>query len=142
MTRYVKNVSGVEIQMTPSEIAERQAQEAAFKSEILAKHLSEYRYKKEHGGVDTVFGRILTDIPTRTNLLGARASAVENPNYTVKWKTPNGFVDLTDGQIIAISDLVRDHVQKCFDVEASLTGIEFKTIAELEAAFDAAYAAA
>ncbi|MNF91252.1 hypothetical protein D3C84_738460 [compost metagenome] len=43
-----------------------------------------------------------------------------DPAYLLRWKTPEGFVDLTAQQVIAVARAVRAHVQACFDREAAL----------------------
>lgn len=104
-----------------------------------AEHAAAYRYERENGGVLVGVVQIKTDQFTRTNLLGARIRAMEDPAYAVNWKTSGGFVALTAAQIIAIADAVAAHVQRCFDAEAAITGGTFNTVDEMRAAFDEAY---
>lgn len=144
MTIYVKNVSGIEIEMTPDEIAERQQEESLNESRIISQHLSAYRFKKENGGI--VFNGIPIKTDDRSKLLinGAVNDAIlaNDPDATRKFKTSTGWVTVTNAQIILIGQMVSAHVQKCFNVEASLENTTFETIQELEAAYEAAYAAA
>lgn len=53
-------------------------------------------------------------------ITGAAVSAMLDPNYSVRWKTAGGFVDMDAGQIIALATAVRAHVQACFNREADL----------------------
>ena len=98
------------------------------------RYLPAYRRKRVNEGLTVNGVTIQTDLETRTNLLGAREL-----NQDIKWKTPNGFVDLTAAQIAAIATAVGEHVQKCFDAEAALDPADYDTIEELETAFDNAY---
>lgn len=83
----------------------------------LAAVLAAYRYDQETGGTTVFEVPVQTDRDTRANLIGARIKAMENSEYTVVWKTVDGFVSLTAPQIIAIADAVADHVQRCFKAE-------------------------
>jgi len=40
----------------------------------------------------------------------------------LRWKTSEGFVDLTADQVLAVADAVSEHVQACFDREDALLG--------------------
>lgn len=113
---------------------ERDAEDAINLRKQIDGHLPKYRDAKVNGGLTVNGVTIQTDLETRTNLLGAREL-----NQDIKWKTPNGFVDLTAAQIDAIAIAVGQHVQKCFDAEAALDPADYDTIEELETAFDAAY---
>ena len=46
--------------------------------------------------------------------------AMQDSEYSCRWKGVDGFVELTAPQILAIADAVRAHVQACFDREAEL----------------------
>jgi hypothetical protein len=127
-------IDGVEVEMTQEEIAARQAEEAAANTAKLQAHLPAYRYQRENEGITVSGVTIPTDIATRTNLLGAKALGTP-----IKWKTANGFVDLTAEQVSAIATAVGQHVQKCFDAEAAVDPSQYTTTAQIEAAFDAAY---
>lgn len=104
-------------------------------------HLAAYRWEKENGGVVVGGLPVLTDQFTRTNLIGARIRAMEDPSYSVQWKTPAGFFVLGAATIIAVADAVADHVQKCFGAEAAvLANIEsYSDAAAIEGAFDGFY---
>lgn len=127
------------IDLTPEETAVRQAEEAAFLARRITDALPAYRYEIENVGLDMGSILIQTDQFTRTNLIGARIRATEDPTYSVKWKTTAGFVTLDAATIIAVADAVAAHVQKCFDAEAAITGQTFESIDAMKAAFDEAY---
>jgi hypothetical protein len=99
-----------------------------------ADYVSAYRYKRENGGITINGVTVQTDPTSRANILGAKELGT-----SIKWKTPNGFVDLNALQVAALAQAVGLHIQKCFSAEAALTGQTFNTIAEVEAAFEAAY---
>lgn len=132
------------IEMTAEEIAARQAEESAAIASMVAAHLPNYRFKKENGGINVNGTPVQTDRETRASLLGARTIAKEDANYTVTWKTDNGFAVLNAVQIIAIADAVASHVRKCFVAEAAVTPNlgSMTTVAEVETAFNTAYEAA
>lgn len=53
-------------------------------------------------------------------ITGAALQAVIDPEYSVHWKTAEGFVDLTAQQVIGVASAVRAFVQACFDRESDL----------------------
>ncbi|MFN4131277.1 MAG: DUF4376 domain-containing protein, partial [Paracoccaceae bacterium] len=53
-------------------------------------------------------------------ITGAALQAVLDPAVTIRWKTPDGYVDLDAPTILALAQAVRAHVQACFDREAGL----------------------
>ena len=101
--------------LSAEEIAEiLAAAKTAKKSEIAAA-----RYAAEIAGV-TVGGVVVrTDRESQALITGAALKAMQDSEYTCKWKTENGFLELTAVQILAIADAVRAHVQTCFDAEAA-----------------------
>ncbi len=136
-----KYVSGILVDMTPEEIAARQVEEAAWLQNKIQTRLPAYRYEKEIGGISLNGINIQTDRESRSILTGAYIRAKEDNTYTVRWKTADGFVTLNAGQIIAISDAVAAHVQKCYAAEADVAAdiLSFTSVAEVEAAFDQSY---
>jgi hypothetical protein len=114
--------------------------ENMFHDKIVS-HLPDYRYKKEIGGISLNGINIQTDRESRSILTGAYIRAKEDNTYTVRWKTADGFVTLNAGQIIAISDAVAEHVQKCYAAEADVAAdiLSFTSVAEVETAFDQSY---
>ncbi|MCZ0963897.1 DUF4376 domain-containing protein [Paracoccus benzoatiresistens] len=62
-----------------------------------------------------------TDDKTQTRIMGAAVAAMLDPAYSVDWKLATGaFVTLTGPQVIAAAQVIRAHVQACFDREAEL----------------------
>ena len=111
----------------------------------LLPYLAGYRYGIETGGITFNSVSIKTDRESRANLIAARILAKEDVNYTVKWKTENGFAELDAAAVLAVAQAVSDHVQKCFDVEADVAAqIEAGTLTDtdaVKAAFDTGMAA-
>lgn len=104
------------------EIAEYQAQQrAAWITEI-----ADRRFQAETGGMIYQGMMLATDRESQSLITGAAVSAMLDEAYTVRWKTADGFVELTAEQIIGVATAVRAHVQACFDREAEL-------LAEVEA---------
>jgi len=85
----------------------------AKKSEIAAS-----RYTTETAGIKYGNYFIATDRDSQALITGAALAAIRDSAYTVRWKTSDGFVPLTAAQVIEIAQVVRDHVQDCFDKEA------------------------
>lgn len=68
--------------------------------------------------------QIATDEVSQQRIMGAAVSAMLDPQYAVQWKvSETAFVTLTAPEIIQIAQLVRAHVQACFDNEAALLGL-------------------
>lgn len=88
------------------------------------------RWEAETGGI--VFSGLIIATDDRSKLLinGAAVEAMLDPDYSMQWKTPAGFVELSSAQVLAVARAVRAHVQKCFDREAdlleALAGDEFE----------------
>lgn len=106
-----------------------------------AAHLIDKRWRTETGGFyfNGIF--IPTDEKTERRIIGARVKAEADPEYVIpNWSTDGGVTSivLTAPMIIAISDAMDAHVQKCFSVMVVLRARlhEFESIAALEAAFD------
>mgnify|MGYP000199153969 CR=1 FL=1 len=112
------------------------------REQAIIDHLPAYRYQKETGGITVNGVQIQTDRESRAILTGAYVRAKEDNLYTVRWKTPAGFVTLNAAQIIAISDAVADHVQKCYAAEADVYSdiLSMTSKEDVETAFDQSYA--
>lgn len=105
----------------------------------LTGYLEIYRDQRIYEGVSIGGVSVGTDDTTQLRLAGARLAVISDPNYTVQWKTQAGFITLDAATIIAVSDAVRAHIQKCFNAEALLVDDVFGTFEELETSFDNAY---
>ena len=80
------------------------------------------RWLAETGG--TVINGLPIDTDDRSKGLinGAALRAYRSADYVLRWKTSQGFVDLTAEQVLAVADAVSEHVQFCFDREDALLG--------------------
>lgn len=78
------------------------------------------RWAAETGGI--VLGGMPVDTDDRSKLLinGAALRASRDSNYTLHWKTVEGFIDLPADQVLVMADAVSDHVQACFTRESEL----------------------
>lgn len=92
----------------------------AFAPQNLPEILKQHRKTRQLGGVTFGGVTVETDLETRNSLVGARIQADADASYTVEWKTPNGFVTLNAVQIVAITNAVADHIQKCFSTESTV----------------------
>lgn len=87
--------------------------------ELRAERRSEIAAARWHAEVSGMNG-IRTDRESQSMITGATLKAMQDSEYTCKWKMEAGFVELSAAQILAIADAVRAHVQSCFDREAEL----------------------
>jgi len=106
-------VTDVVISDAPDEIVLQDARDSK-KAEIAAA-----RWEAETAGIDG----IKTDRESQALITGAALKAMQDSEYSCRWKTESGFVELTAPQILAIADAVRAHVQSCFDREAELVAL-------------------
>lgn len=97
--------------------AEQQAEQAR-QSQIAA--IAARRWQAETAGITVNGTAIDTGRDSQALITGAAVSAMLDPNYSVRWKTPNGFVDLEGQEIIAMATAVRARVQAAFDRESEL----------------------
>jgi hypothetical protein len=87
----------------------------AIKADIAAR-----RYTEETKGI-TINGMLInTERSSQGLILGAALEAFMDPTYSLNWKTPTGFVQLSAPVVLAIAKAIRAHVQACFDREAFL----------------------
>lgn len=114
--RKVVKVARKQVAMTAAEKAARDALIAAEWSERIATR----RWLAETSG--TTFGGVPIDTDDRSKLLinGAALRADRSADYVLRWKTSQGFVDLTAAQVLAVADAVSEHVKLCFDREDAL----------------------
>ncbi|VVN64604.1 DUF4376 domain-containing protein [Pseudomonas fluorescens] len=116
--RQVVQVARKQVAMTTAEKAARDSAIAAEWAERIATR----RWIAETSG--TTFGGMAIDTDDRSKLLinGAALRADRSADYVLRWKTSQGFVDLTAEQVLAVADAVSEHVQLCFDREDALLG--------------------
>jgi hypothetical protein len=98
--------------------ADQAARLEALKAQMLAR-LATRRWEVETGGVMFEAKRYGTDAVAQTKYVGALLAFQSDPAASVQWKTADGsFVRLEQNQILALVAAVRQHVQRCFDLEA------------------------
>ena len=78
------------------------------------------RWEAETAGIDVNGFTVRTDRESQALVTGAALQAIVDYDYECWWKTSEGFVHLSAEQIKYIAQLVRSHVQSCFDREAEL----------------------
>lgn len=86
----------------------------------MAQQIADRRWQAEVAGIDVGGMHIDTGRDSQALITGATVQAMLDPNYSLRWKTVAGFVDLTAEQIIAVATAARGHVQACFNREAEL----------------------
>ncbi len=82
--------------------------------------IADRRWQAEVAGIDVGGMHIDTGRDSQALITGATVQAMLDPNYSLRWKTVAGFVDLTAEQIIGVATAARAHVQACFNREAEL----------------------
>jgi len=86
--------------------------------------LADIRWRKEIGGITLMDGsKMWSDRDTQSKLAAAKAEAVADPTFSVRWKGIDGWVALDATAIVGVANAVRDHVKACFDREADLTDL-------------------
>lgn len=88
------------------------------KSEIAAA-----RYAAETAGTTVNGVQIDTGRDSQALITGAALAAILDGDYSLNWKTVDGFIHLTAPEIIAVAQAVRAHVQSCFDREGELVAL-------------------
>lgn len=93
------------------------------------------RYEREIAGVEVNGVTIDTGRDSQALITGAAVAAMLDENYSLNWKTTSGFIHLTAPEIIAVAQVVRAHVQTCFDHEGELVSLvdAAQTAEELDA---------
>ena len=103
--------------------------------------LSDYRWQREIGGVGFAGITINTDGNSQQKIMAAYTLAKLDPGYSVStWEVAPGlFMPLDNATIIAMGDVVRQHIQGTFDIKAVLYPqvLALETIEDI-AAFDVA----
>lgn len=123
---------------TPDDFKPSKEQEKEHTANKITSYISDFRRKKEVGGITVNGIAIQTDLDSRTNLLGASQLGI-----SINWKTPQGFVELTSEQITALAIAVGEHVQQCFNAEKAVLEAHqetpFTSVEDVEKAFNDAY---
>lgn len=97
------------------------AAQLAKAQEMRIADLAARRYQAEIAGTTLSGTRIPTDRETQGKLTSIRVASDADPNYTVRFKSPAGFVTLDRAAIVAVTDAARAYVQSCFDLEDERT---------------------
>jgi len=100
--------------------AEEIAAAKAAQRDVLRQQIADRRWQAEVAGIDIGGIRIDTGRDSQALITGATVQAMLDPSYALRWKTPDGFVDLTAEQIIGVATAARAHVQAAFNREAEL----------------------
>ncbi len=107
-------------------------------------HLADYRWQKETGGLTLTTGPLIrTDRISQSQMTSTLTALAENMvAEPVQWKAESGWVSWTRVQLKAAATEVAHHVAKCFQAEETVA-LQLPTdpTLDVEAAFDAAYAA-
>ena len=141
-----KMVNGILVDLTPQEIAAREAESLSFVQQRVRDALSSYTFEKINGGitVDGLF--IATGEADRGLINGAVTRAILDDNNTLSYAyypTGGEKTTLTNAQFKTIGMAISRHVQKCLDAADVVEGAiaSYQTIQQVKAAFDAAYTA-
>lgn len=141
----IKVVNGEILELTPDEIAFREADIARGKAKDMGKYLDKYHDNRLNGGV-TIGGFFIKSNETSRGLINGavtRAIIDNDLNKSYDFFAPDGsVVPLTNAQFMSIGLGLAKHAQDCLYARASISGQTFNSIEELEQAYEAAYAAA
>ena len=138
-----KLVNGQLVDLTSEEEAARTAEKSANFTASKLPHLVAYREAKISAGITVNGVKIKGDEKTVSRLGNARIEASSNSNFTAKWSAENGSFTLTAAQIISLHTAGVNFINNCFNAfDTVKTDIDdYTTLAQIEAAFDAAYEA-
>lgn len=89
-------------------------------TEQILQQIAAARYQRETAGIKVDGLLIDTSDRSKTLINGSALKALRNTTFVLRWKTADGFIDLTADQVLAIADAVSDFVQACFDREEAL----------------------
>jgi hypothetical protein len=108
----------------------------------LLAYAADRRWQIETGGITAAGLAIATDDRSKLMLAGARIKAQADESFTTTWFGADGSATQLDaGQIVAISDAVLDHVDRCFSrfaaIRAAIAEDEIGSREEIDAAFAA-----
>lgn len=100
------------------------------------------RWLIETGGITAAGVAIATDDRSKLMLAGARIKAQADESFSTTWFGADGSATQLDaGQIVAISDAVLDHVDRCFArfaaIRAAIADEEIGSAEEIDTAFAA-----
>jgi len=98
-------------------IGEKPVDQIGYK---LKQDITSVRFNKEIAGTEYNGMMITTDRQSQSLITGARVKSDNDNSKTINWKATNGWVTLDRAAIIAISDVVFDYVETCFDTEKQL----------------------
>ncbi|BBF92351.1 DUF4376 domain-containing protein [Blastochloris tepida] len=106
----------------------------------LVAYAEDAKWRKETGGIAVAGIQVATDDRSKLMIAGARIKAAADPAWTTQWHIGGGvLVPLTAPEVIAISDAVLAHVDKCFaifgSVVAAIAAGTVTTTAEIDSAF-------
>lgn len=120
--QHGRDVFTAAVAMTPTAYVAPTVSLADQKAGALAA-LAARRYHAEISGATFGGNAIPTDRVTQAKLTAAYIKASADVNYQIaNWKSPDGtFATLDAVAITALANAVHDHVQACFDHEATLS---------------------
>ena len=106
----------------------------------LVAYAADKRWQMETGGIIVDGVPVATDDRSKVMIIGARAAAQSDPNWTTVWHgTDGGAYPLNAAAVLAISKAVEAHVNATFAtfaaVKADIDAGDITTLAEIDAAF-------
>ena len=102
-----------------NKVSEMAARKTKYDNQLV-KQIADRRWKEETSGFVFNGVKIETDRTAVAMVTGSALAASLDPEYSVRWKSANGFVTLNAEHILAMAQEIRSHVQACFDREADL----------------------
>lgn len=87
---------------------------------ILEARIAARRYEVETAGVLIGDVALATDRTAQGQLANVAVAAFMDEGFRCRWKTRDGFVELSSSQILEVARAVQKHIEACFDREAEL----------------------
>lgn len=122
-SNVVAKVDGPQVSVAPLELPEADTEAMSVEDyrDYRKSLVTRRRNEAIRAGVEIAGIRIQTDDTSQNRITGAALQAVVDDQVLFNWKTADGqFVTLDAAQIIGAAQVVRAHVQACFDRESAL----------------------
>lgn len=85
--------------------------------------IAEKRWEKQNEVLTFNGNRIKIDDQTKSALTLRATSIYQNQNPSTLWKFVDGFVELTNTELIELFEFVNSYIQECFNVEYNISQV-------------------
>lgn len=98
----------------------------------MVQRVANERWKRQTSGVEINGIQFHTDRESVSVLTDAGLWAIQDSNYTVRWKAQNGWVDLSASLIVSAATAVNGYVQACYARESEIVDAVINNNANIE----------